>query len=177
MKLTLVTVAVVGLVCRGPVEAPLAQARPTEQASPVTVATLATSRPATAVPPTVASASAPVAPSVDAASAPPRGTLAASLAASSASPAASAGGAAEGPARRQLPPRLVTATEEYTAVLLAPVVGSPAAGQVPAGTTLVVDAAVLGEVIEGSPDWYFIVREGETTMRGFVHASTVQVSS
>jgi hypothetical protein len=176
MKLTLVALAVVGLVCRAPAEAPLAQARPTEQMSPVAVAMLATSAPATAVAPTAATAPAPPAPSVEGPSTSPPGTLAAALAPPSRSLAAPPGGTANGPAERQVPPRLVTASDEYTAVLLAPVVGSPAAGQVPAGTTLTVDAAVFGEVIDGSPDWYFVVGAGESTLRGFVHASQVQAS-
>ena len=64
--------------------------------------------------------------------------------------------------------------DEDTAVLLAPVVDSPAAGQVPAGALLTVDAAVFGEVIEGTPDWYFVVYDGEPAVRGFLHASRVR---
>ena len=85
------------------------------------------------------------------------------------------GGAAWGPSpsQHQVPPPEVTAAEDDTAVLLAPVLDAPAAGQVPAGALLTVDAAVFGEQIEGSSDWYFVTQAGEPPLRGFVHVSRV----
>ena len=85
------------------------------------------------------------------------------------------GGAAWGPSpsQHQVPRPEVTAAEDDTAVLLAPVIDAPVAGQVPAGSPLTVDAAVFGEEIEGSSDWYFVSHAGEPPLRGFVHVSRV----
>ena len=178
LKEMILAIGIAGLVCRGPDQVPVAQARPTESPSTV-AATVATTAPITAA---ATVSSAPGAPEPQAASAPPgdaqpwsTGTVGAALAAvASSGETAPVGGAAVEPARRQVAPRRVTAAEDYTAILLAPVVGSPAAGQVPAGASLTVDAAVFGEEIEGSRDWYFVVHESEPALRGFIHTSRVR---
>ena len=178
MKGAVVAVGILSLVCRGPVEPPAAQARPTAAASPVTAATSATSPPATATSalPTGTTApevSAPLA-GTQSTSLPAGTAVTAALAAPGSSPLASAGAEASANAQRRVPAGQVETIEDDTAVLLAPVVGSPAAGRVPAGTLLTVDRAVFGEAIEGSPDWYFVTHNGEPTLRGFVHVSRVR---
>ena len=175
MKEAVVAVGMLSLVCRGPADPPAAQARPTEVASPSTAATNATRPPATlisALPTQTTTPEVPASLAGTQSTRLPAGTAA--LAVPGSSPLASAGVEASGNAQRRVPAGQVEAVEDETAVLLAPVVGSPAAGRVPAGTTLTVDRAVFGEAIEGSPEWYFVTHDGEPTLRGFVHVSRVR---
>jgi hypothetical protein len=61
------------------------------------------------------------------------------------------------------------------AVRLAPVDGAPLAATVTTLDRLLLDAEVLGEEIDGSPRWYFVIVAGSAPpVRGFVHSSVVE---